>query len=174
MFMVRKSSDGICGLLLTKQKQSGLSLLEILTAVAIIGILILALLPAFSKIIANVCLRHTAVILARDIRYVQQQNMQDPESGWKLELRRYLTEQAIEQPAWAVSKFDKNLRVAQYTRILPTGITFRGADTFADHEICFTETGTPVNAGTVRLQNDHSCYAVSVMVFSGRIRWRKE
>lgn len=174
MYMGRKLRGGMYGSPFHKHNHTGFSLLEIIMVVAITGLLVFAMLPAVSEIIANVCLRHLVVILARDIRYVQQQNMQEPSRGWKLELRRIVDDAYIEQHAWAVSRLDNNMRVTQFTRKLPDGISFLGADTFTHHEISFTETGTPVNAGTVWLQNKHARYAVSVMVFSGRIRWRKE
>lgn len=131
--------------------------------IAIIGVLALLCLAPANRIIEEIGLRQMAIMLARDIRYIQQQTMQEPNANWRLQF-------ADNQQSWQVSRNN----VIQFTRELPNGISLNGTETIPDRRFSFTETGQPVNAGAVFLNNAHARYSISVAGFTGRIRWARE
>jgi prepilin-type N-terminal cleavage/methylation domain-containing protein len=176
MCLATKFSRGIFKDFFTDIKKgwndAGLTLIELVVVLAIIGILILPLLAPASQILAESGLRHIAMTLVRDLRYVQQQQMQDPKAFWELQ---FIDDITNHKQYWRVNKLDpvQNTWVTQYTRELPAGISMTGIQSFSYKRAYFKETGEPINAGTVSLNNDHSQYSVAVAAISGRIRWVK-
>lgn len=162
MYLARKFWPGILRDCYTKHHNgwfvAGFSFVEVLIVLAIISILAFSLLAPANQIIEEIGLRQMAIMLARDIRYIQQQTIQEPNANWQL--------QFADNQSWQVSRNN----VIQYTRVLPNGILMNGIDNIPNRQFSFRETGQPVNAGTVFLNNR---YSVAIMGFTGRIRWAK-
>ncbi|HBS60052.1 MAG TPA: hypothetical protein DEA44_12370 [Firmicutes bacterium] len=152
--------------------QSGYSVIEIAVVVALIGIGASLLWPKMTGLLDELYLRQTAYQLVRDIRFIQQQAMNNPSGGWKLVFVTGRVEAGnyIDEQNWSIYRYEAKISSKQHSRQLPPGFSFSGLN-FRNQEIRFTEMGAPVSAGHVTLRNSagHTLYVIVAPV-TGKAR----
>ncbi|ADL68796.1 conserved hypothetical protein [Thermoanaerobacterium thermosaccharolyticum DSM 571] len=147
-----------------KTKDSGLTLIELITVISILSIIVLITVPKtdfFSSKTSEMRLRMVANELINDIRYVQYKNIYENES-------LYLTIQSdhkgyfIHKPGVMVKRIK--------TKILPDGITVYWNIPKSPLEISFSDQGAPTLGGcTIYLYNDsNKKVEITILPATGR------
>lgn len=153
-------------------KIHGFTLVELVAVLAIFGIMALLAWPVMYKSLDELYLRQTAHQLLRDIRFVQQQAMNNPSGGWKLV---FINGQVVDGEyqdiqGWSVYRYENDMSRVQATRRLPTGLISLGTN-FAHQEVHFSELGAPLSAGHAGLRNGQgSILYVIVAPVTGKTR----
>lgn len=150
----------------------GFTLMELMVVLGILGIVALLAWPGMMGSIEELILRQSANQLVRDIRFVQQQAMNNPSGGWKL---KFLTSQVVNGQytnvqGWSIYRYEQGFSRVQNTRRLPAGFSYLGMN-FTNKEIRFTELGAPFSAGHVGIRNSmgHIRYVILAPV-TGKAR----
>jgi len=156
----------------TDRNTHGFTLTELAVVLALFGIAAMLAWPRMNGILADLYLRQTANQLVRDIRFVQQQAMNNPSGGWKI---LFVTSQVINGQhtnvqKWSIYRFENGMSQTQNTRQLPAGFSYFGL-TLNNKEIRFTELGVPTSAGYVGIRNSlgHTLYVIVALV-TGKVR----
>lgn len=142
-----------------KKRQSGFTLLEVILAVAILGIILSVAIPNLQKPLAHYRLKNAGMQLAADLRWIRQQSIYGKTSmvnvWFSLANNLYLIR-------------DGTKIVLQ--RTLPPGIRFSAIE-LQQNPFTFSLAGAPGGGGHIKLKNIYgeTCY-VYIMPSSGRIR----
>lgn len=155
-----------------KSNIRGFTLTELVVVLALVGIAALLAWPMMTGSLEELYLRQTANQLVRDIRFVQQQTMNNPSGGWKIS---FVTSQVINGQdtnvqGWSIHCFENQFSQVQRTYQLPPGLTYIGMN-FDKPEIRFSELGVPVSAGRVGIcdRAGHKLYIILASV-TGKVR----
>lgn len=142
-----------------KEKQRGFTLLEVILAIAILGIILSIATPNLQKPLARYRLKSTGMQLATDLRWVRQQSIYG---------------KAVMVNIWFSLSNDiyiirENTKVI-LQRTLPPGIEFIEIE-LQQNPLTFSLAGAPGGGGRIGLKNAYgeTCY-VYIMPSSGRIR----
>jgi prepilin-type N-terminal cleavage/methylation domain-containing protein len=123
-------------------RDSGLTLLEVLLVVAILGVLAATVAPGGAALVQSYRLKEAAEMVASDLRLVQQRAVAGEGSNWRItfnlggDRHRYLVRQVVKGTSWV--------------RELPTGIAFAGDINVGPwyNQVWFNLEGTP-NSGAI-------------------------
>jgi prepilin-type N-terminal cleavage/methylation domain-containing protein len=150
----------------------GITLTELLVVLAILGIMALLIMPRMIGFSNELYLRQTANQLVRDIRFVQQQAMNNPSGGWKITFvtSQVMSGQQADLQGWSTYRFEQGMSQMQNTRRLPPGLSYLGMN-FLSREIRFSELGAPLSAGHIGIRNSlgHELYVIIAPV-TGKAR----
>lgn len=137
-----------------KDNARGVTLTELAVVMAILAIMALLAMPRMIGLLNELYLRQTANQLVRDIRFVQQQAMNNPSGGWKISFvsSQVINGQQTDIQSWSTYRFVQGMSQMQSTRRLPPGLSYLGMN-FHSREIRFSELGAPVSAGHVGFRN---------------------
>lgn len=123
-------------------RDSGLTLLEVLLVVAILGVLAATVAPGGAALVQSYRLKEAAEMVAADLRQVQQWAVAGEGANWRIifnlggDRHRYLVQQVVKGTSWI--------------RDLPGGIAFAGDINVGSwyNQVWFNLEGTP-NSGVV-------------------------
>ncbi|AIS52352.1 hypothetical protein TKV_c11810 [Thermoanaerobacter kivui] len=144
------------------KKEEGLTLIELITVLAILSIIVLIVIPStdfFDTTRSNIRLTLIAHEVVNDLRYIQQKSIFEGEI--------LLFESDDTKTRYYIKRKDDNENIK--IKNLPEGIKISKKDG-GKVEIYFNQMGTPIGACTITLKNDKgSEIYISVAVVTGRI-----
>ncbi|ADD02328.1 conserved hypothetical protein [Thermoanaerobacter mathranii subsp. mathranii str. A3] len=144
------------------KKEEGLTLIELVTVLAILSVIVLIVIPSsnfFDTTMSNVRLTLIAHEVVSDLRYIQQKSIFEGEILY--------FKSKLDNTGYYINRYDDNKNVR--TKNLPKGIKISKKDG-GKVEIYFNQMGTPIGACTITLKNDKgSEIYISVAVVTGRI-----
>jgi len=142
------------------KKEEGLTLIELVTVLAILSIIVLIVIPStdfFDTTRSNIRLTLIAREVVNDLRYIQQKSI------FEGEILRFESDDT--KTRYYIKRKDDNIKIKN----LPEGIKISKKDG-GKVEIYFNQMGTPIGACTITLKNDKgSEIYISVAVVTGRI-----
>ncbi|MGF7397054.1 prepilin-type N-terminal cleavage/methylation domain-containing protein [Thermoanaerobacterium thermosaccharolyticum] len=143
-----------------RTKESGLTLIELITVISILSIIVLITVPKtdfFNSKTSEMRLRMVAYELISDIRYVQYKNIYENES-------LYLTIQSDHKGYYINKPSTMAKRIK--TKKFPDGITAYSNNSM---DISFSDQGAPTTGGcTIYLRNSNKEIEITILPATGR------
>lgn len=127
--------------------KKGLTLIELLITISIIGILVGATVPTLSKYIPGISLNGAAKTLVATLREAQEKTITEQ----KPYLVRFNTSSS--PPYYELIRLNNTLEELQRKTELNTSETISLADTITNNQIIFSPDGGPSSNGDITLSN---------------------
>ncbi len=149
--------------MLLHTERAGLSLLEILTTVAIVILLSLLAIPYFNSSNQHTRLKGDAEALTSDLRLAQQRTIGEQVT--------YLVKLFdTTPPKYQLLKRQNGTDTLIKERALSTGIRWQSLGTFTNHEVVFTPTGAVSESSAIVLASSDNAQASVEVKPSGYVR----
>ena len=139
-----------------RQKIRGMTLIEMLVVIGVIGILLATLTPSVSRYAKGVSLNGEAKVLTSTLREAQEKTI--------TEQKRYLIRLRPESapPSYDLVALTESGEELQKTFTLRSGETMTVEETIASNEVIFSPDGGPSASGNITISNGTDSKIVNV------------